>query len=642
MSTLYRKYRPQKWADVAGQHHVKVTLAFEAQTGRVAHAYLFSGPRGTGKTTVARLFARAINCIGRVESSELPRPLSSVKEGVVPPKEAGKVESSGKSKTFNSKPSTLNSSMGEPCGKCKNCLLIDSGAALDLIEVDAASHTGVDNVRENIIESARFAPAQLPYKVFVIDEVHMLSTAAFNALLKTLEEPPAKTVFILATTELHKVPATVLSRCQRFDFRKIPFTEAVERLKAVAAQEGKKVDRKVLEEIARHADGGLRDAEGLLGKVLSSVDEKQKEISYDEASVVLPRSDEALVAAFVEGLLRRDAAAAVTAVQAAADTGVDMDHFASESVEALRRALLASLGVSLETFAAELDESRRAQVEAWGKLGGAPQIILALETLMEKRRDLKNAHLPTLPLELAAARVCTDIPSTVSQSGSVLQSIPSGGSDVRYQISDISSKSPSAVPHATAATPNLKTTTPPNLSTPTTPARGPGSTSLVESSELPRPLSSVKEGGVPPKEAGKVESSAANSQLSTLNSQPLVSIESVRTNWKACIAKAGESNGSLTFLLSVAEPLHVDGNCVHVGFGFAFHRDKFNEAKTKDVVARAFSEVLGQNLACHGSLLDKNTVLGNNNAASAEPHGKQPAAAQADPMIAAFGGQRIA
>ena len=192
MTVLYRKYRPRTFAEVAGQEHVKAALANEAATGRVAHSYLFSGPRGVGKTSIARIFAKAINCGARGRD-------------------------------------------GDPCGTCGPCLEISEGRALDVIEIDAASHTGVDNVREQVIEHARFAPSSLAYKVFIIDEVHMLSTSAFNALLKTLEEPPAQVVFILATTELHKLPATVVSRCQRFDFRKIDPKEMARRLGRLVA-----------------------------------------------------------------------------------------------------------------------------------------------------------------------------------------------------------------------------------------------------------------------------------------------------------------------------------------------------------------------------------------------------------------------
>ena len=181
MLSLYRKYRPQTWAELIGQDPIKLTLQKELETSKLAHAYLFSGPRGTGKTTAARLLAKALNCAERPD---------------------------GKS---------------EPCNRCSSCEEISRSQSIDVLEIDAASHTGVDNIRENIIDSARFSPTKSRYKIFIIDEVHMLSTSAFNALLKTLEEPPAHVFFILATTEPFKLPSTILSRCQRFDFKKNQF-----------------------------------------------------------------------------------------------------------------------------------------------------------------------------------------------------------------------------------------------------------------------------------------------------------------------------------------------------------------------------------------------------------------------------------
>src|SRR3989338_10226564 len=201
---LYHKYRPQKFADVIGQDHIVKTLSQQIVSNTLAHAYLFSGSRGLGKTTVSRLLAKAINCTSRVEGS------------------------------------------AEPCEQCTMCIAITNSRSIDVVEIDAASHTGVDNVRENIIENVRFAPAVLKKKIFIVDEVHMLSKGAFNALLKTLEEPPAYVLFILATTELHKVPETIVSRCERYDSTTIPAEQIIERLKMIAKAERVKVDVAVL------------------------------------------------------------------------------------------------------------------------------------------------------------------------------------------------------------------------------------------------------------------------------------------------------------------------------------------------------------------------------------------------------------
>lgn len=295
MTVLYRKYRPKTFAEVAGQEHVKAALANEAATGHVAHSYLFSGPRGVGKTSLARIFAKAINCAKRAKD-------------------------------------------GNPCGACEACEEIAEGRALDVIEIDAASHTGVDNVREQVIEHARFAPAKLPHKVFIIDEVHMLSTSAFNALLKTLEEPPEKVVFILATTELHKLPATVVSRCQRFDFRRIGPKEMTARLAGLAKDEGFSVEAEVLETVARMSEGCLRDAESLLSQVFAL---GEKKVTAETASLVLPIVPAQASAALLESLLARDAAQALERWERLLDGGADPVRVVSELAEAARVLTLA-------------------------------------------------------------------------------------------------------------------------------------------------------------------------------------------------------------------------------------------------------------------------------------------------------------
>ena len=220
---IARKYRPQTFADLTGQEHITRTLSHALDGQRLHHAYLFSGVRGTGKTTSARILAKGLNCHSGVTS--------------------------------------------KPCLQCPSCLEISAGNSLDVLEIDAASNTGVDNVRDVIINNIALAPARDRYKVFVIDEVHMLSTSAFNALLKTLEEPPAHVVFIMATTELHKVPDTILSRCQQFEFRQIPTEKIFQRLREIAQAEGIQINEAALREIARAGAGSLRDAQSAFDQV---------------------------------------------------------------------------------------------------------------------------------------------------------------------------------------------------------------------------------------------------------------------------------------------------------------------------------------------------------------------------------------
>ena len=235
-TALYRKFRPDAFGDVKGQDHIVTTLRNQLQAGRIGHAYLFTGTRGTGKTTVAKIFAKTVNC--------------------EKPGEDG------------------------PCGECRSCRAIAAGASMNVIEIDAASNNGVDNIRE-IVEEVSYSPAEGKYKVYIIDEVHMLSIGAFNALLKTLEEPPSYVIFILATTEVHKLPVTILSRCQRYDFKRISIDTITNRMRELVDEEKARVEERALRYIARAADGSMRDALSLLDQCIAF--HYGKTLTYDDA-----------------------------------------------------------------------------------------------------------------------------------------------------------------------------------------------------------------------------------------------------------------------------------------------------------------------------------------------------------------------
>jgi len=356
--SLYRTYRPQTFSDLAGQDHIKRTLQNEIAQGSLVHAYLFAGPRAVGKTTTARLLTRAINCLNRKKGES------------------------------------------EPCNACTSCIAILGNKTLDVLEIDAASHTGVDNVRENIISAARIGRAGLAWKVFIIDEVHMLSTSAFNALLKILEEPPSSVLFILATTELHKVPPTVVSRCQRFDFKKIPPDAMRERLEKICSSEKKQVEGAVLDMIVRLSGGCQRDAESLLGQILS-LDEKK--IDMRRASLVLPFSSLSFVKEFVAALIEKDAPHALGIIDQAIENGIDLGIFCTDILEYLRTLLL--IKSETPSLVQEGADELRERTALSGKLS-EDELLAILANLMSAHRDLRYFSLPQLPLEIAIVKSC--------------------------------------------------------------------------------------------------------------------------------------------------------------------------------------------------------------------------------------------
>ena len=351
-TVLYRKYRPRSFAELAGQDVVSRTLTNAIAGGKVAHAYLFSGPRGTGKTTMGRLLAKAVNC----------RELNA----------------------------------GEPCNSCEPCRAYLEGSALDLVELDAASNRGIDEIR-NLREKANFAPAGGPdaYKVYLVDEVHMLTEPAFNALLKTLEEPPAHVIFVLATTEVHKVPATVISRCQRFDFRRIPLAASVSRLSHIAGEEKFEVPADALEAIARSATGSLRDAINLLEQL---VDSYGKVLTLEQVREGLGLVVDARSAELAAQALRGELAQGLGLISAVRDEGIDLRQFQRQVVAHLRGLLLAKADAPpSDTWTEDQLAEMRSLVADVPQL----RIVAALRAFGDA--DLRADPLSPLPLELALA-----------------------------------------------------------------------------------------------------------------------------------------------------------------------------------------------------------------------------------------------
>lgn len=350
---LYRRWRPQQWDQVIGQDHVVQTLRNAVAAGRIGHAFLFAGPRGTGKTTTARLLAKAVNCSASDPASR-------------------------------------------PCGECMPCKEFAAGRLLDLIEIDAASNTSVDDVRD-LREKINFSPSQVQFKVYIIDEVHMLSTAAFNALLKTLEEPPPHAKFILATTEVHKIPATVLSRCQRFEFRRVPVEQIAGMLRDRCAADGIEVDEDALRLICRQAGGSMRDAISLLDQ-LSSTGER---VTLAEAQNVLGTAASEEVVNLVDAILAENVAEGLKILHKTLESGADPRQFARQVVEYLRGLLL--VHTKNEALLDVTPEARQRMSEQ--ERGFTyPRLLEAIRLFSSAASDTRGAWQPALGLELALAQ----------------------------------------------------------------------------------------------------------------------------------------------------------------------------------------------------------------------------------------------
>ena len=355
---LYRAWRPNTFSEIVDQDAVVRTLKRQVETGRIGHAYLFCGSRGTGKTTAAKVLARAVNCLHPVD--------------------------------------------GDPCGECEICRTLQTESCMDVLEIDAASNNGVDEIRD-LREKINYPPTLTRYKVYIIDEVHMLSSGAFNALLKTLEEPPRHAVFILATTEPHRLPATVLSRCQRFDFHRISVPAIVGRLKVVLQGIGRAAEEDALLEIARAAEGAMRDALSLMDVCLSFTDGV---VTAELARDVLGTTGRDLMFEFTDALINYDAASVLEHIDAVMRRGSDPRVFSRDVAAHLRNVLLGqAVGDELAKIA-ELTPEDAARFVEQGKRAGSEQLMRDMELFMRVEGDIKWATLPRAILELAAVRAC--------------------------------------------------------------------------------------------------------------------------------------------------------------------------------------------------------------------------------------------
>jgi len=361
---LYRKYRPQKFSEIIGQEHIVRTLTNSIKSGNISHAYLFSGPRGSGKTSIARIFAKAINC-----------------------------------QNPNSTPESF-----EPCNKCLSCTEIMQGKSIDLMEIDAASHTGVDDIRE-LIEGIKFAPVNSKYKIFIIDECHQLSKSAANALLKTLEEPPIHAIFLLATTEAHKMLSTITSRCQRFDFKKLQIPEIIKKMEFILKKESIKFEDAAISLIALNSRGSFRDAESLLDKCIN-FSSKNSILTTKSIKELLGIVEVGQISGFVDSLISKDPKTAIFALNSMLDNGTDLQEFSKTLIFYLRQGLLLKinpefLNIYNSGFSVPELEKLKTQMASVSQ----KNIYKMLEFFIEAENKMKYSALAQLPIEMAIINI---------------------------------------------------------------------------------------------------------------------------------------------------------------------------------------------------------------------------------------------
>ncbi len=362
---LYRKYRPKTFAEIVGQEHVVRTLTNAISAGMVSHAYLFTGPRGTGKTTIGRLLAKAVNCKNRKEGE------------------------------------------AEPCNQCDSCSEINQGNAIDLIEIDAASNRGIDEIRD-LRDGIRFVPTKSKYKVFIIDEAHQLTREAANALLKTLEEPPSHAIFVLATTEAHKMIPTIISRCQRFDFRRLSVPEITGRLKTILEKEKIKFEQDALNLIALSANGSIRDAESLLDEVVS-FSGQERIVKKEIIEKLLGIADKVTIFKFLNYINQKKPKEAVEFLNELCFKGIDLKEFTKSLIQYLREILLLKIAQeSQNPLFLGLDNEEKKELQSLAEGFSEEELKKILEIFMDAEQKMKYASISQLPLELAVVEICSN------------------------------------------------------------------------------------------------------------------------------------------------------------------------------------------------------------------------------------------
>ncbi|MFA5375051.1 MAG: DNA polymerase III subunit gamma/tau [Dehalococcoidia bacterium] len=551
---LYRKWRPQTLSEVVGQEHVTKTLLNALKTGKVAHAYLFCGPRGTGKTSTGRILAKAVNCV-----------------------KGGK---------------------GEPCNTCSMCQSVTEGRAMDIIEIDAASNRGIDEIRE-LRERVRFSPGEARFKVYIIDEVHMLTDAAANALLKTLEEPPPHAIFILATTETHKVPLTILSRCQRFDFRRIPQAAMTKRLAEVCKSEGIEIDEAALNIISRSATGSMRDAENLLEQLAAQYGNN---IDLNQVRIMLGISGDVRAHELAGHIVNSDLTAGLHTLYAITQDGVDLKQFCRELVEYLRGLILMKGGADTA-----VDAPKETLAEMKRMAENATMLQLSKAARLFREVEMQSDGFSSLPMELALVE-CTvrARDDRAVHAAPVAEKAEAPAVKAEKPVSTPAPAAPVAEKPAPTPAPAVPVAEKPKA----TPRKAKAAKPAPESADV-TPVGAIGQSPLPespsPDESDKIiekkESKAA--PVATAPTDPAaaakepagpINIEILRKRWGEVIkaTKGMGSRGNLDALLrSACEPVSVNDDTIVLGFYYEFHKEKIEDPKYRHMVEAKVKEIFG-------------------------------------------------
>ena len=531
---LARKWRPQRFEDVLGQEHVTTTLRNAIAQRRIAHAFLFSGPRGVGKTTVARLLAKALNCA----------------EGPT----------------------------ADPCGACPACSDVAAGSALDVVEIDGASNTSVDHVRD-LNENVRYRPAAARFKIYIIDEVHMLSTAAFNALLKTLEEPPEHVKFIFATTEVQKLPQTVVSRCQRYEFKRIAMAELLARLRQIGADEGLDVAETALFSLAREADGSMRDAQSLLDQVIVFAGKK---IGEEEVRAALGVADRSILYQVTEAILGRDPAPCLRAVDQLYRFGYEVPRFCRDLVEQVRNLTVAALFHD-RALLGDLADNELEETLRQADLRSSDDLQRLFRLAQAGAEEVRRSMLPKLVLEMTLVKMAT------MPDAQPVERLIARLEEMERRLARAdggAAGGPEGAGRSGTGTGRQ------------VPGRAPGPAAPVRSGAAAGPVATV----APPLTAGvavsapgePVHAASSNAAPAGIDADAGAAPENVRHSgrWAAFLAAVAQARGGLKMYLSGSRPLEESGELLRIGVDNEFAErvlsQQENLSALQEIAARCF------------------------------------------------------